>query len=91
MPESALASGLLTLIVICAFMVACPVLCFIFSIFSDSINLNGAFEKLGVTVVSLVFIPVTIFFKIIDAITAPTIEPKMKYAIDNANSLRTRH
>ena len=88
MPESALASGLLTLVVLCAFMVACPVLCLCFSIFSDSINLNGAFEKIGEAVVSLVFIPVVIFFKIVDAITSPFVEPEMKYAIDHINSLR---
>lgn len=90
MPESALASGLLTLVVLGSFMVACPVLCLFFSIFADSINLGGAFEKIGESVVNLVFIPIIIFFKIVDAVTSPFIEPKMKYAIDNANSLRTR-
>jgi hypothetical protein len=88
--ESALASGLLTLVVLGAFMVACPVLCFCFSIFSDSININGIFEKIGVSLVNLMFIPLILFFKIIDAITSPFVEPNMKYAIDNANSLRAR-
>ena len=86
--ESALVSGFLTFVVIIAFMVACPVLCFFFSIFSDSININGTFEKVGTSLVSLIFIPFILFFKIIDAITSPFIEPKMKQAIDNINSLR---
>ena len=88
--ESALVSGLLTLVVLVAFMVACPVLCFFFSIFSDSININGVFEKIGITFVSLIFIPFVLFFKIIDAITSPFIEPRMKHAIANVNSLRAR-
>ncbi len=88
--ESALMSGFLTLVVLIAFMVACPVLCIIFSIFSDSMNINGSFEKIGVSLVSLIFIPFVLFFKIIDAITSPFIEPKMKHAIDNINSLRAR-
>lgn len=88
MLESALAYGFLTLVVIIAFMVACPVLCFIFSIFSDSINLNGTFEKLGSSCINLVFIPFVLFFKIIDAITSPFVEPRMKQAIDNRNSMR---
>lgn len=90
MPESALASGLLTLVVLGSFMVACPVLCFIFSIFADSINLGGAFEKIGESVVSLVFIPIIIVFKILDAVTSPFIAPDMRYAITNANNLRAR-
>src|SRR6185369_3287236 len=88
MLESALGSGLLTLVVLAAFMVACPVLCICFSIFADNINLNGAFDKLGAFVVSLIFIPIILFFKIIDAIKSPFIDPEMKYAIDNINSLR---
>ncbi len=90
MPESALASGLLTVVFLGAFMVACPLLCIIFSIFSDSINLNGAFEKIGETVISLVFIPIILFFKILDMVTSPFVEPEMRYAIDNVNSLRGR-
>ncbi|MSN24518.1 MAG: hypothetical protein GJV46_01480 [Geobacter sp.] len=86
--ESALASGLLTLVVIVAFMVACPVLCILFSIFSDSININGSFEKIGDSLVSLVFLPIVLFFKIIDTITSPFIEPSMKEAIENRNSMR---
>ena len=86
--ESALMSGFFTLVVIVAFMVACPVLCIIFSIFSDSININGTFEKLGISLVSLIFIPFILFFKIIDAITSPFVEPEMKQAIKNINSLR---
>ncbi len=88
--ESALASGLLTLVVLAAFVVACPVLCFFFSIFSDSMNIDGPFEKIGVAFVSLIFIPFILFFKIIDAVTSPFIETKMKYAIDHANDLRAR-
>lgn len=88
--ESALASGLLTLVVLAAFMVACPVLCICFSIFADNINLNGSFEKIGESVVSLIFIPIILFFKIFDAIKSPFIAPDMKYAIDNINSLRSR-
>jgi predicted tellurium resistance membrane protein TerC len=86
--ESALVSGFLTFIVLVAFMVACPVLCFMFSIFSDSINLNGPFEKIGIAFVNLIFIPFVLFFKIVDAITSPFIEPKMKSAIENRNNLR---
>lgn len=89
--ESAIASGFLTLAVFGAFMVACPVLCFFFSIFSDSVNINGTFEKIGIAIVDLVFLPVVLFFKIVDAVTSPFIEPKMKYAIDHANSLRGRN
>ncbi len=88
MLESALFSALLTLVVVIAFMVACPVLCFFFSIFSDSLNINGSFEKIGTSLVSLIFIPFVLFFKIIDAITSPFIEPKMKQAIDNRNNMR---
>jgi hypothetical protein len=69
-------------------MVACPVLCFIFSIFADSININGSFEKLGDTVINLAFIPFIIFFKIVDAVTSPFVEPEMREAIDNRDSLR---
>lgn len=90
MLESALASGVLTLAVFGAFMVACPVLCFMFSIFSDSMNISGAFEKIGISVVDLIFIPVVLFFKIVDAVTSPFVESDMKYAIDHANSLRGR-
>lgn len=86
--ESALVSGFLTFIVLVAFMVACPVLCFMFSIFADSINLEGHFEKIGIAFVNLIFIPFVLFFKIIDAITSPFIEPKMKRAIENRNNLR---
>lgn len=88
--ESALASGLFALVFFVAFMVACPVLCFMFSIFSDSMNIDGPFEKIGVSFVSLIFIPFILFFKIIDAVTSPFIETKMKYAIDHANDLRAR-
>ena len=88
--ESTLITVLFTLVFFVAFMVVCPVLCLFFSIFTDSLNLNGSFEKIGTSVVSLVFIPFILFFKIIDAITSPFVEPKMKYAIDNANSLRAR-
>ena len=91
MLESVLANGILTLVVLAAFMVACPVLCLFFSIFSDILNLNGAFEKIGAAVVSLAFIPVIIFFKIIDAVTSPLVEPHMKYALDNINSLKARN
>lgn len=90
MLESALVNGLLTLVVLAAFMVACPVLCLFFSIFSDILNLDGAFEKLGASVVSLAFIPFIFFFKVIDAITSPFVEPHMKEAIDNINSFRSR-
>lgn len=86
--ESALVSAFVTFVVFVAFMVACPVLCIFFSIFSDSININGTFEKMGISLVSLVFIPFILFFKIIDAITSPFIEPTMKDAIKNINSLR---
>lgn len=86
--ESALVSGLFTLVVLVAFMVACPVLCLLFSIFSDSINLSGSFEKIGIAFVNLIFIPFVLLFKIIDAITSPFIEPTMKHAIENRNSLR---
>lgn len=86
--ESALVSGLLTLVVLAAFMVACPVSCFFFSIFSDTLNLNGSFDKIGESIVSLVFIPFILLFKIIDAITSPFVEQRMKYAIDHRNDLR---
>lgn len=86
--ESALLSALVTIVVLIAFMVACPVLCFCFSIFSDSINVNGIFEKAGIAFVNLIFIPFVLFFKIVDAFTSPTIEPKMKHALENINSLR---
>lgn len=88
--ESALVSGFVTFVVFVAFMVACPVLCIFFSIFSDRMNINGTFEKIGVSLVSLIFIPFVLFFKIIDAITSPFIEPRMKDAIDNINNLRAR-
>ena len=88
--ESVLASVLFTLVFFVAFMVICPVLCFFFSIFADTLNLNGSFEKIGETVVSLIFIPFILLFKIIDAVTSPFIEPKMKYALDHANDLRAR-
>ena len=87
---SVLVSVLFTLVFFVAFMVICPVLCFFFSIFTDTLNLNGSYEKIGESVVSLIFIPFIMLFKIIDAITAPFIEPKMKYAIDHANNLRAR-
>ncbi|HEY3306821.1 MAG TPA: hypothetical protein VGJ93_00050 [Desulfuromonadaceae bacterium] len=90
MLESALANGLLTLAVLAAFMVACPVLCLFFSIFSDILNLNGSFEKLAASVIGLAFIPFILFFKIIDMITSPFVEPHMKYAIDNINSFKAR-
>lgn len=86
--ESALVSGFLTFVVLVAFMVACPVLCIIFSIFSDSINISGTFENIGVSLVNLIFIPFVLFFKIIDAITSPFIESNMKEAIENRNNLR---
>lgn len=89
--ESTLISVLVTLVFFVAFMVICPVLCLFFSIFTDTLNLSGSFEKIGVAAVSLIFIPFTLLFKIIDAITSPFIAPEMKYAIDNANSLRSRN
>lgn len=88
MVESGLVSGLFTLVVFVAFMVACPVLCIMFSIFSDSINIGGSFEKMGIAFVNLIFIPFVLLFKIIDAITSPFVEPTMKHAIDNRNNLR---
>ena len=81
--------SILTLLVLCWFMVACPVLCICFSIFADSINLSGTFEKIGETVVSVLFVPIFLLGKILDAITSFFIEPNMKYAIDNANNLRS--
>ena len=86
--ESALASVIVTVVVLAAFMVACPVLCFFFSIFSDTLNLNGSFDKIGEAIVGLVFIPFIILFKIIDAVTSPFVDPRMKYAIDHRNDLR---
>lgn len=86
--ESTLVNVLFTLVFFVAFMVACPVLCFFFSIFSDTLNLNGSFDKIGESIVSLIFIPFILLFKIIDAITSPFVEPRMKYAIDHRNDLR---
>ena len=86
--ESTLINVLFTLVFFVAFMVACPVLCFCFSVFSDTLNLNGSFDKIGESVVSLIFIPFILLFKIIDAITSPFVESKMKYAIDHRNDLR---
>ncbi|OGR26003.1 MAG: hypothetical protein A2X83_12380 [Desulfuromonadales bacterium GWD2_54_10] len=79
---------ILTVAVLAAFMVACPVLCFFFSIFSDTLNLNGSFDSIGESIVGLIFIPFIILFKIIDAITSPFVDPTMKYAIDHRNDLR---
>ena len=90
MPESTLVSNLITLVVLGWFMIACPVLCICFSIFSDTINIGGIFEKIGDTVVNVVFIPIILLGKILDAVTSIFIEPDMKYAIDHANSLRGR-
>jgi len=89
MPESSLVSGLITLVVLGWFMVACPVLCIAYSIFADSINISGIFEKIGDAVVNLIFIPVILLGKILDAVTSPFVAPDMKYAIDHANSLRS--
>jgi hypothetical protein len=85
---SSLVLAFITLVVFIAFMVACPVLCIIFSIFTDSININGTFEKAGTSFVDLIFIPFVLFFKIIDTITSPFVEPHMKDAIDNINNMR---
>ena len=86
--ESTLVTVLFTLVFFVAFMVICPVLCFFFSIFTDTLNLNGSFDKIGESLVSLIFIPFILLFKIIDAVTSPFVDPKMKYAIDHRNDLR---
>ena len=88
--ESTLVNVLFTLVFFVAFMVACPVLCFCFSIFSDTLNLNGSFDKIGESLVSLIFIPFILLFKIIDAVTSPFVDPKMKYAIDHRDDLKAR-
>lgn len=88
MPESSLISGLLTLVVVCWFMIACPVGCFIFSIFSDSLNISGAFEKAGIAFTSVIMIPFFIFGKIVDAVTSPFVAADMRYAIDHRDDLK---
>lgn len=88
MPDTGLVAGLFDIIVLGWFMVACPVLCVCFSIFADSINLGGAFEKIGGAAVTVTFVPVILLGSIVDAVTSPFIEDDMKDAIDNADSLR---
>lgn len=89
MPDSALVAGLFALGVLGWFMVACPVLCICFSIFADSINLGGAFERIGGAAVTVAFVPVFLLGSVLDAVTSPFIEDDMQYAIDNADSLRS--
>lgn len=88
MPESSLLSGLLTFVFLCWFMVACPVACIAFSIFSDSINIGGTFEKIGIALTNLIFIPLIMIGNILDAITSPFTSPDMREAINNRNNLR---
>lgn len=88
MPESSLISGLLTFVFVCWFMVACPVGCLIFSIFSDTININGPFEKIGIAFTNLIFAPLIMIGNIIDGITSPFVSPEMRTAINNRNNLR---
>jgi hypothetical protein len=76
------------IVYVCVFMIACPLVCFVFSIFSDSMNIGGAFEQIGLLFVNIVFIPFILIGKIIDAFTSPLIAADMKCAIDHRNSLR---
>lgn len=88
--ESTLANVLFTLVFFVAFVIACPACCIAFSIFSDSLNINGSFDSIGESLVSLIFIPFILLFKIIDAITSPFVSSNMRYAIDHRNDLRAR-
>jgi len=63
------------------FMVAGLVVCIVISIFTDSINLGGAFDGIAEKVIALVFVPILLAAQLLDVVMWLFVRADIKLAL----------
>lgn len=63
------------------FMVAGLVVCIVISIFTDSINLGGAFDGIAEKVIALVFVPILLAARVLDLVMWLFVRADIKLAL----------
>jgi hypothetical protein len=63
------------------FMVAGLVVCIVISIFTDSINLGGAFDGIAEKVIALVFVPILLAARVLDLVMWLFVRADIKVAL----------
>ena len=63
------------------FMVAGLVVCIVISIFTDSINLGGAFDGIAEKVIALVFVPILLAARVLDVVMWLFVPTDIKLAL----------
>lgn len=63
------------------FMIAGLVVCIVISIFTDSINLSGAFDGIAEKVIALVFVPILLAARVVDVVMWLFVPANIKLAL----------
>ena len=80
---SALAPLIMLAVGTCLFMVAGFVVCIGISIFTDTINLGGAFDSIAEKVIAVAFVPVLLAAQLIDVVMWLFVPPQIKEGLNS--------
>lgn len=80
---TSISSLLMLAIGTCLFMVAGLAVCIAISIFTDTINLGGAFDGIAEKVIALVFVPILLAAQVIDVVLWLFVPANIKLALSS--------
>jgi len=67
----------------CLFMVAGIAVCIAISIFTDNINLGGAFEGIAEKLIALIFLPILLAARVVDLVMWLFVPANIKYSMNS--------
>jgi hypothetical protein len=80
---TSIVSLLMLVVGTCLFMVAGVAVCIVISIFTDTINLSGAFEGIAEKVIALIFMPILLAARVVDVVMWLFVPANIKYAMNS--------